>query len=159
MARGDITLALNGLTHVDNFMTSLTPRTTIEEQQPEIAYTANLNSVIRAIPSIEGKQVLSYSALTTDEAKFLSIDRLFSEQNRLIYANAYSGITVTDEIARYQEYATVPTRAKTSEPAQSQGNGYISYWAKFSMAMRFSWQREGGGYIYNVTLSELAKLT
>ncbi len=155
MANGDLTLTLSGLTQVVNRFTAYSPRIEIQDQRPAIRHTLNLNSVISKV-SGEARHIWNFTAIG-DVNLYLGLSRLYKKQNQLIDQGSFAGITLTDEIDKFVEFAVAPTRQYTGASVAGVG-GSISYSAKFLVVLTLDFDRVTRTYEAIATLTELAKL-
>jgi hypothetical protein len=135
--------------------TSYTPRIEVNDQRPNFRHTINLNSLITA-PSTEAKNLWSCTAIG-DEDFYFALSRLRARQAEAVRAGTFAGITLTDEIDKFIEFAASPTRQSVGGFATSP-DGAISYFAKFLVGATIEFGRIGRLYTAAVTLTELGKL-
>lgn len=153
-----LTLELAGIElSIDRFL-SYVPRQPIIDQRASFTTSPFGASIIRDV-GFEMKNTLRFSLITSDESKITELSKIYYEQKLLIAAKTFDGITVTDEMHRFLEKAVSPTRQKTAEAYIDEGNGYISYFAKFLMGMILDFPEPNGkAAIANVILIEFDKL-
>lgn len=158
MAINTLTLELSGISLVLSRFSSYVPRQIIIDQRPQFSTSPYGAPITRAI-GFEPKNTLRFSVLTTDDAVITKLEKLRKEQDALIIAKTYTGITVSDEMHRFFEKSALPTRQKTALAVTNEGDGYISYFAKFLMGMSLTYSEPSGkATIANVIMIELGKL-
>lgn len=155
MAAGDLTLQLGSLTQVVERFTAYTPRIEIKDQRSSAKHTVNLNSVITKVRG-EAKHIWSFTTLDNPDL-YLGLSKIYKKQNQLIDAGTFTGITVTDEIDEFVEFAIAPTRQFVGTPV-TDPDGSVIYYAKFLTQMDFDFDYVGHLRSCTVTLVELAKL-
>lgn len=97
--------------------------------------------------------------LTTDSTVVTALKKLDLKQKSQINADTFTGIVCTDEMHKFIEEAIAPTRQKTAEAEVDEGDGCISYWAKFNVGLDLLLgDPNGKADILNVILIELDKL-
>lgn len=158
MALNTLTLELSGISLALDRFSSYVPRQVIDDQRPQFT-TSPYGSPITRATGFESKNIIRFSVLTTDDLVITKLEKLRNEQNYLINARTFTGLTVTDEMSTFVEKATLPTRQKTPLTHADEGDGYISYFARFLMGMSVSYSEpQGQASVANVILIELAKL-
>lgn len=151
-------LELSGISLILDRFSSYTPRQPIDDQRAGFSTSPFGASIIESV-SYEAKNIFRFTVLTTDSTVVTALRKLDLEQKALIDAGTFSGIICTDEMHRFLEKAIAPTRQKTAEAEVDEGNGFISYWAKFNVGLDLSLSDPNGkADVLNVILIELDKL-
>ena len=154
-----LTLSLAGISLVLDKFSAYTPLQPINDQRAGFSTSPFGASIIESI-GFEPKNILRFSLLTSDDdAVITTLKKIDQKQKSLIDAKTFAGITVTNEMNKFLEESASPTRKKTAEAAIDEGDGFISYWAKFLMGLDLSFSEPNGkAAIANVILIELDKL-
>ena len=153
-----ITLELSSIALIIDRFTSYQPRQPINDQRASFNTSTFGASIIESV-GFEPKNIWRFGLLTTDLSMVNSLRKLDIEQKLLIDTKAFTGITLTDEMHRFLEKSITPTRQKTADAIVDEGNGYISYWAKFKVGMDLSFgEPNGWASVANIILIEMDKL-
>lgn len=141
--------------------TEYTPRIEISDRRAGFRHTINANSVITKAAG-DTKHLWAFTAIADgylgSQDFYLALNRLKTRQDNAIAAGTFTGITLTDRVDPFVEYAIAPTRqfvdAVTNFP-----DGAIAYYAKFLVGAVIDFDRSGALYTATITLTELGKLS
>jgi hypothetical protein len=135
------------------------PRIPIKEQVPAFTYSSSQTAIAKAAAS-EEKYLWIFESLLTPEG-VITLRKIQALQRSQLETKTFTGIILTDEVELYREIAASPTRQKTAASATSEGDGFISYYAKFKVGMAIDWKYNTGAKFYQpqITLTELDKYT